>query len=48
MPTIFRFVVIAGTLVGITYWGLVVLATQFEPTAREVVEPIGPVKIRKQ
>lgn len=48
MPTIFRFVIIAGTLVGLGYWGLFVLATKFEPNPREVVEPIGTVKIRKQ
>ncbi len=48
MPTIFRFVIIAGTLAGLAYWGLFVLATRFEPQPREVVEPIGTVKIRKQ
>ena len=48
MPTLFRFVVIVGTLIGLGYWGLFVLATQFEPKPREVVEPIGTVKIRKQ
>lgn len=48
MPTIFRFVVIVGTLLGLGYWGLFFLATHFEPQPREVVEPIGTVKIRKQ
>ena len=48
MPTIFRFVVIVGTLAGLGYWGLFMLATRFEPHPREVVEPIGTVKIRKQ
>ena len=48
MPTLFRFVVIAGTLAGLAYWGLFVLATRFEPQPKEVVEPIGNVKIRKQ
>jgi hypothetical protein len=48
MPTIFRFIVIAGTLAGLAYWGLFVLATRFEPSPKEVVEPIGTLKIRKQ
>ncbi len=48
MPTIFRFLVIAGTLFGLGYWGLFMLATRFEPQPKEVVQPIGTVKIRKQ
>ncbi len=48
MPTIFRFIVIAGTLAGVGYWTLFVLATRFEPSPKEVVEPIGSLKIRKQ
>ena len=46
MPTLFRFIVIAATLAGIGYWGLFVLATRFEPVPKEVVQPIGNVKIR--
>lgn len=48
MPTILRFIVICGTLAGVGYWALFVLATQFEPSPKEVVEPIGSLKIRKQ
>ena len=48
MPTIFRFVIIVGALVAAGYSGLYVLATQFEPQPREVTQPIGTVKIRKQ
>lgn len=48
MPSLVRFVVILGTLAAVGYWGLYVLATQFEPQQREVTEPIGNVKIRKQ
>lgn len=48
MPSIFRFLVIVGTLVGLGYWSLFMLATRFEPQPREVVQPIGTVKIRKQ
>ena len=48
MPTLFRFLIIIGTVAGLGYWGLFVLATRYEPQPREVVEPIGTVKIRKQ
>lgn len=48
MPTIFRFLVIVGGLAAVAYGCLFMLATRFEPQPREVVEPIGTVKIRKQ
>ena len=48
MPTLFKFAVIAGTLAALGYWGLFVLATRFEPQPKEIVQPIGTVKIRKQ
>ena len=47
MPSLFRFIVIVGLLVAAGYGALHVLATQFEPTPREVTYPIGNVKIRK-
>jgi hypothetical protein len=48
MPTFVRFVMIVGSLVAVCYWGLHLLATQFEPQPREVTHSIGTVKIRKQ
>lgn len=48
MPTIFRFLIIIGTVVGVGYWALYLLATRFEPQPREIVEPIGNVKIKNQ
>lgn len=48
MPTLFRFIVIAGALGAAGYWGLFVLATRFEPQPQESVQQIGTVKIRKQ
>jgi hypothetical protein len=48
MPTLFRFIVIAATVVGIGYWGLFLLATRFEPAPKEVVQPIGNMKIRNK
>jgi len=47
MPTLFRFLVIAGTIGIVGYWGLFML-TRYEPEPREIVQPIGTVKIRKQ
>lgn len=47
MPSVFRFVVIVGSLAGLAYWGLAVLATQYEPSRQEVIQPIGNVKVRK-
>ena len=46
MPTLFRFVVIVGAVVGVAYWSMFVLATYFEPSQKEVVQSIGTVKIR--
>lgn len=48
MPSVFRFFVIVGVLGVIAYAGLYVLATQFEPMPREVTQPLGNVKIKKQ
>ena len=48
MPTLFRFIVIAGTLAAAGYWGMFLLATRFEPQPQEAVQSIGTVKIRKQ
>lgn len=48
MPTVFRFLIIMGTVLGVGYWALFVLATRYEPQPREIVDPIGTVKIRKQ
>lgn len=48
MPSLFRFIVIVGLLVGAGYGLLYVMATKFEPNPQEVTYPIGNVKIRKQ
>lgn len=47
MPSLFRFIAIAGVLAAIGYGGLYVLANNFEPQPKEVTQPIGNVKIRK-
>jgi hypothetical protein len=47
MPSLFRFLVVAGTLSAIAFGGLYVLATYFEPEPREVSKSLPGVKIRK-
>lgn len=48
MPTLFRLIVVAGLLTGIVMGGLYILATKYEPEAREVIRVVPGVKIRKQ
>lgn len=48
MPSLFRFLVIAGTLGSVVCGGLYILATQFEPQPEEVTKVVPGVKIRKQ
>lgn len=47
MPSLFRFLVTAGTLVALTVGGLYILAERFEPDQQEVVKVVHGVKIRK-
>jgi hypothetical protein len=48
MPSLFRFVAIVGVLAAIGYGGLYLLAYKFEPQPKEVTQPLGNLKIRKQ
>lgn len=48
MPSIFRFLIIVGILGAAGYGGLYVLASKFEPEPKEVTQPLGNLKIRKQ
>lgn len=47
MPSLFRFLLVAGILVAATVGGLYVLSEYFEPEPREVSRPVHDVKIRK-
>jgi hypothetical protein len=47
MPSLFRFLAIAGTLSAIVFAGLYALAVVFEPVPKEVSKPVPGVKIRK-
>jgi hypothetical protein len=48
MPSLFRFLFVAGLLSGLVFGGLYVLATYFEPQPKEVSKPVPGVKVRKQ
>lgn len=48
MPTLFRFILIAGTACAVLFGGLYALAVFFEPVPKEVSKPVPGVKIRKQ
>ncbi len=47
MPSLFRFLVVAGALTAIAFGGLYVLATYFEPEPREVSKSLPGVKVRR-
>ena len=47
MPSLFRFIVIAGSLSAMAFGGLYVMATYFEPEPREVSKAVPGVKIRR-
>jgi hypothetical protein len=47
MPSLFRFLLVVGALAAITFGGLYVMATYFEPEPREVSKAVPGVKVRK-
>ena len=47
MPSLLRFLFVVGSLTAAVSGGLYVLATQFEPSQREVTKPVPNVKIRR-
>ena len=47
MPSLFRFLIVAGLLGGITFGGLYALSEFFEPEPREVSTSVPGVKVRK-
>jgi hypothetical protein len=48
MPSLFRFLLVVGSVAALCYAGFYVLAYHFEPEQREVSQPVPGVKIRKQ
>ncbi|MFZ4760658.1 MAG: hypothetical protein ACOYLX_21025 [Burkholderiaceae bacterium] len=47
MPSLFKFLFVVGTIFGVCYGGLYVLATQFEPEPHQVTQPLPGVKVKK-
>ena len=48
MPSLFRFIVFVGAICAGVSGAMYVLATQYEPQAREETKLLPPLKIRKQ
>jgi hypothetical protein len=47
MPSLFRFLVVAGIAGAVVFGGLYVMAVYFEPEPRETSTPVPGVKIRR-
>jgi hypothetical protein len=47
MPSLFRFLVVAGILSAVVFGGLYVMAVFFEPQPRETSTPVPGVKLRR-
>ena len=48
MPSLFRFLIVVGVLIGAVMSGLYVLATRFEPGQQIISKPVQGVKIRRE
>ena len=48
MPSLVRFLVLVGTLIGIVVGGLYAMATLYDPPVREVTKSVNGVSIRRQ
>jgi hypothetical protein len=47
MPSLFRFLIVAGVLGAIAFGGLYVMAIFLEPEQREMSTPVPGVKVRR-
>jgi hypothetical protein len=47
MPSLFRFLVVAGVVGAVVFGGLYVMAVFFEPEPKETSTPVPGVKIRR-
>jgi hypothetical protein len=47
MPSLIRFLLIAGILAGIVYGGMIALVTFVEPQPREMSQTIPPARLNK-
>lgn len=47
MPSLIRFLVVAGVVGGVIFGGLYVLAVFFEPVPKETSTPVPGIKVRR-
>jgi hypothetical protein len=47
MPSLVRFLLLAGILAGIVYGGMIALVTFVEPQPREMSQTIPPARLNK-
>ncbi len=47
MPSLIKFLLIAGILAGIVYGGMIALVTFVEPQPREMSQSIPPARLNK-
>ncbi|MDQ6703302.1 MAG: histidine kinase [Pseudomonadota bacterium] len=47
MPSLIRFLLIAGILAGIVYGGMIALVTLVEPQPREMIQLVPPARLNK-
>jgi len=47
VPSLIRFLVIAGILAGLIYGGMIALVTFVEPQPREMTQTIPPARLNK-
>jgi hypothetical protein len=47
VPSLIKFLLLAGILAGIVYGGMIALVTFVEPQPREMIQPIPPARLNK-
>jgi hypothetical protein len=47
MPSLIKFLLLAGILAGIVYGGMIALVTFVEPQPREMSQSISPARLNK-
>ncbi len=47
MPSLFRFLVVAGIVGAVVFGGLYVMSVYFEPMPKETATPVPGIKVRR-
>jgi hypothetical protein len=47
VPSLFRFLILIGVLVGLAYAGMIALVTFVEPQPREMSQTVPPARLNK-